>query len=337
MRVLVLGGTGLISVGIVKHLLSRKAEVTVFNRGKRESTLGPGVETLVGDRDDVEGLSRVMADRRFDVVIDMICFRPDQAAAAVQAFGGRCEQFIFCSTAATYGAKSPARVLINERFPQEPTSGYGKGKVACEQVFLQAHAQGRFNVTIIRPSHTYGPGQPLLDNLEIDSVAWDRIQRDQPVLCAGDGLGLWVSTHRDDCGKLFAYAALNPKTYGRAYNATRPEQLTWREYYREVATTLERPARLLFMPAQWIVTQDPRRFFFLQEISSFHGAYDSSKAAADVPEFTCEIGLGEGAREVFADQRRRNAWRDSRGDETYAAMVEAAIGFGVSAVEVGAE
>lgn len=36
-------------------------------------------------------------------------------------------------------------------------------------------------------------------------------------MCAGDGLGLWQSTHRDDCGKLFAYAALNSKTYGEAY------------------------------------------------------------------------------------------------------------------------
>ena len=39
MRVLVIGGTGLISVGIVKHLLARKADVTVFNRGRRPSTL----------------------------------------------------------------------------------------------------------------------------------------------------------------------------------------------------------------------------------------------------------------------------------------------------------
>ena len=39
MRVLMIGGTGLISTGIVKHLLDRKAEITVFNRGKRPSTL----------------------------------------------------------------------------------------------------------------------------------------------------------------------------------------------------------------------------------------------------------------------------------------------------------
>ena len=68
-------------------------------------------------------------------------------------------------------------------------------------------------MTIIRPGSTYGPGAPLIDNLEPDAVAWDRIERGLPALCAGDGLGLWQSTHRDDCGKLFAYAALQPQTY----------------------------------------------------------------------------------------------------------------------------
>ena len=34
MRTLVIGGTGLISRGIVKHLLARGAQVRAFNRGK---------------------------------------------------------------------------------------------------------------------------------------------------------------------------------------------------------------------------------------------------------------------------------------------------------------
>jgi nucleoside-diphosphate-sugar epimerase len=331
MRVLVIGGTGLISTGIVKHLLERGAEVTLFHRGKR-----PGLsqlETVLGDRDDAEGFARAMAGRRFDVVIDMICYRPAQAAAAIQAFAGKCEQFIFCSTAATYGIKSPPGILIDETFSQEPISDYGKAKVACEQELLRAHAAGHFKATIFRPSHTYGPGHPLLDNLEFDAVAWDRISRDQPVLCAGDGLGLWVSTHRDDCGKLFAHAALNPKTYGQAYNATRSQHLSWRDYYREVAESMGRTARLLFMPAQWIAGHDPQRFSFLREISAFHGAYDSFKAVRDVPGFRCEIGLGEGARQVFEDQRRRNAWKDSAADTKYSAMVQAAMSFGISPVE----
>ena len=113
------------------------------------------------------------------------------------------------------------------------------------------------------------------------------------------GWGLWVSTHRDDCGKLFAYAAMNAKTFGQSYNATRLPHTSWREYYRQVATTLGKSARLIFMPAGWIVRQDPKRFGLLREITAFHGAYDSTKAVRDVPQFQCEIDLPTGAGSDF--------------------------------------
>jgi nucleoside-diphosphate-sugar epimerase len=332
MQVLIIGGTGLISRGIVKHLLARGAEVTVFNRAQREDTLPREVKRLRGDRNLFNEFEQAMLATRFDVVIDMVCFGPEQAAGAVGAFGGRCQQFIFCSTVCTYGIKVPPRVLIDESFPQEPISEYGRNKLACEQVFRRAHEAGRFHLTIIRPSHTYGPGAPLIDNLEGDAVAWDRIERDQPVLCAGDGLGLWQSTHRDDCGKLFAYAALNPKTFGQVYNATRDEILTWRDYYRQAAAALGKPAQLVFMPAAWIVRHDPQRFGLLREITQFHGAYNSAKARRDVPEFRCEIDLTRGAAETFADVRRRNAWRDSGTDSLYQRMIDDALATGVQPV-----
>jgi nucleoside-diphosphate-sugar epimerase len=327
MRVLVIGGTGLISVGIVKHLLACKADVTVFNRGKRESSLPAEVKALVGDRNEA-GFASVFSDQRYDCVIDMICFRPDQAAAAVAAAAGKCGHYIFCSTVCTYGIKSPPGVFVDETFPQEPISGYGRDKVACEQLFLKAHAEGKLKATIVRPSHTYGPGHPLIDNLEFDTIAWDRIARGLPVLCSGDGLGLWVSTHRDNCGKFFAYAAMNSKTFGQSYNATRADHTTWRDYYRQVAEVLGQPAKLLFMPADWITRHDPKRFGLLKEITAFHGAYDSSKARRDVPEFACEIDLKQGAREVFADSRLRGAWKDSAADQQYQAVVDEAMKLG---------
>jgi nucleoside-diphosphate-sugar epimerase len=334
MRVLVIGGTGLISTGIVKHLLARKADVTVFNRGQRPSTLSSQVKTLIGDRDDHAAFAKVLSENNFDCIIDMICFRPEQATAVIAAASGHCAHFIFCSTVCTYGIKSPPGIFVDENFLQEPISEYGKNKLICEKLFLQAHAEKKLTSTIIRPSHTYGPGNPLIDNLEFDAVAWDRILNNQPVLCAGDGLGFWVSTHRDDCGKLFAYAAMNPKTFGQCYNATRAPHTTWREYYKQVAQSLDRTAQLIFMPADWIVRQDPRRFGLLREITAFHGAYDSSKAVSDVPEFLCEIDLVTGAKEVFADARRRGAWKQSADDVLYQSIVDQSLKLGVEPVTV---
>jgi nucleoside-diphosphate-sugar epimerase len=332
-NVLLIGGTGLISTGIVKHLRTRGVNITMFNRGQRENTLGGDIEIITGDRNDAAALGQCVAGgRTWDVVIDMICFSPKQAELSIRTFAGKCRQFIFCSTVCTYGTKIPPRVLVDETFPQEPISGYGRDKMACEKLFLEAHARNDFAATIVRPSHTYGPGSPLIDNLEVNAVAWDRIAKGKPVLCSGDGLGLWVSTHRDDCGKLFAYACLNEKTFGQAYNATRDEQFTWRDYYRQAASVIGQPARVIFMPANWIVNHDPKRFGLLKEIAQFHGPYSSEKAKRDVPQFRCEIDFVTGARQTLDDVRHRNAWRDSDGDAVYDEMVAKAQAAGVEPV-----
>src|SRR6202012_5110098 len=97
LNALIVGGTGLISTGIVKHLLARGAKVTMFNRGQRENTLPPGVRQIAGDRNDVHAYANAFANERFDVVYDMICFTPEQAEASVKTFAGRCEQLVFCS------------------------------------------------------------------------------------------------------------------------------------------------------------------------------------------------------------------------------------------------
>lgn len=333
MKALVIGGTGLIGAGIVKKLLARGASVTTYGRGRVANTLPREVNRLIGDRCDATRFERAFDDARFDVVIDMACFTPEEAESAVRAFGGRCEHFQFCSTVCTYGVELPRSVLVDETFPQRPITNYGKNKVECEKIFLRAAADKRFEVTILRPSHTYGPGSPLIDQLEPNAVAWDRIERGLPVLCAGDGLGLWQPTHRDDCGKLFASAALNPKTYGEAYNATGDEVFTWREYYRVAARALGMRARLVLVPAGWLIARLPERFGLLSEITQFHGAYSSAKAKHHVPDFCATINFETGARETFADIRRRGAWRDSASDVAYQRLVDDAVEMGLPIVE----
>jgi nucleoside-diphosphate-sugar epimerase len=159
MLALVIGGTGLISRGIVKHLLARGAEVRAFNRGKCAAPPLPAdVRSVLGDRDDAEALSAV-AGENFDVVIDMVCFRNQQAAAAVAAFGGKCRHYIFCSTVCTYGTGSSSTVLIDESSPQRPTSGCGRDKVACEQIFFEGLRRSRCQcrTLIASPSSSGGP------------------------------------------------------------------------------------------------------------------------------------------------------------------------------------
>ena len=340
-RVLILGGTGLISVGIIKHLLARAggaADVTCFNRGKSDAKddgpLPAAVKQLHGDRDTPGALERAVGDARFDAVIDMICFSPEQARATADLCRGRTPHLLFCSTVCTYGVDVPPNVVVDETFPQNPISGYGRNKVACEQLLTDAGRRDGYAVTIVRPSCTYGEGAPLIDNLEGNGSAWGRVRRDLPVLCAGDGRGLWNATHRDDVGKLFAGAVGNDRTHGRAYNATTQRVFTWNDFYREAAAHFGKRPRVLYMPAEWIAAHDPKRFGLLKEITQYHGAYTSARAMADVPEFRCEIGFEEGASRTLSNLERRGALNGTGDDPVYDQMIEKATAAGVEAVEL---
>jgi len=50
LKVLILGGTGFIGPHFVDALTAGGHKVTLFNRGKRDPEVKPGIEQLLGDR-----------------------------------------------------------------------------------------------------------------------------------------------------------------------------------------------------------------------------------------------------------------------------------------------
>jgi|UniRef100_UPI00404A0A4E nucleoside-diphosphate-sugar epimerase len=296
MKVLIIGGTGLISTGIVKALKTRHADITVFNRGQTENRIGE-VQHLLGDRNEFAAFEKTMiTSSQWDVVIDMICFNAEQAASDVRAFAGRCEHFIFCSTVCTYGNTQTVLPTV-ETTPQNPHSDYGRGKVACEQVFLKAHAEGNFPVTILRPSHTYGPGGPVINNIGWEPTFVDRVRRGLPIIVSGDGHGLWQSAYSEDVGVGFAYAARNPKCFGQAYNITADEVVTWDEYTIRTAAAIGAPApRIVHLPSDLLLAIDRERYLALAEIFRYHGVYSNEKLKRAVPEFRNATSYEEGVR-----------------------------------------
>ena len=50
MRVLIIGGTGIISTGITRLLVERGDEVGLYNREQRASQVESGYEAITGDR-----------------------------------------------------------------------------------------------------------------------------------------------------------------------------------------------------------------------------------------------------------------------------------------------
>jgi nucleoside-diphosphate-sugar epimerase len=303
MKVLILGGTGLISTAISRELLGRgDVELTLFNRGKTKPRIPGGAALIHGDRNDFSAFERQMQDAGpFDCVIDMICFTPEQVESAVRAFKGRVAQYIFCSTVNVY-AKPASRYPITENEPRtsHPLDDYGHNKVKCEDAFMEAHARGDFPVTTIRPAQTYGEGGVIIHTFGWSTAYIDRIRKGKPIVVHGDGTALWASCHVDDCAHSFVHAIGNEAAYGKAYHVTGEEWQTWDRYNQGVAEALGAPEpTLVHIPTDLLGKIAPKRAGVTVNNFFGNGIFDNTAAKTDL-DFRYTIPWVEGVKRTVA-------------------------------------
>jgi nucleoside-diphosphate-sugar epimerase len=309
MRVLVLGGTGLISTGITRELLARGDRVTLFTRGSTR----PGMEAVHGDRADVTALQRAWGDGH-DAVIDMLCYTPDDARAAIQAFRGRAGHYIMCGTVDVYS--KPARYLpVDERHERAPAGSfrYAHDKARCEEILLHSGLP----LTILRPAATYlDTAVPSIGSFDL---AVERLAANRPVILHGDGGSRWVACHRDDVARAFV-AATRRAPQNRAYNVTGHEALTFEGYWHAVADALGVTPTFVKIPADVLGAVAPRAAHWCVENFQHDNVFDCSAAARDLG-FASTVPWAEG---IARGLRNRVAKPVADGDRAgYEAIVSA--------------
>src|SRR5579871_4309235 len=76
MKVLFIGGTGIISQACAQLAIDSGIELTLLNRGRRSDRAPREAETVTADMDDPASVSRALAGRSFDSVVNWIAFEP---------------------------------------------------------------------------------------------------------------------------------------------------------------------------------------------------------------------------------------------------------------------
>ena len=314
MHVLFIGGTGLISTAIARQLLEAGQEVTLFNRGQSESRLPPGAQEIKGDRKDYATFENTFADKSYDVVVDMVAFHPDDCASAVRAFAGRCGQFIHCSTVCVYSGPV-TQIPTPETEPYHSLGGYGKNKIACEQLLLQAFDDQGFPVTIMRPSHSYGEGGSLIRPFGPADTFVDRLRQGKPLVVPGDGNGVWASCHVDDVARGFIATMGNSECIGQAYNITGDEYLSWNMYHQQVAEVVGGTFNPVYIPTDVLREAAPQWAGGTYEIFEWPSLFDNSKIKRDTDYSGQTIPWREGVRRTVAWLEGKGQLGHSAGDD----------------------
>ena len=158
--ILILGGTGFIGPHMVREALKRGHSVTLFNRGRSNSTLFPDLETIKGDRDGgLDGLK----GRRWDAVVDNSGYVPRHVHDSARLLADNVDRYLYTSTVSVYDdfsihnlENSALATIADESIEEVTGETYGPLKALCEKRAASVVAADK--LTILRPTYIAGPG-----------------------------------------------------------------------------------------------------------------------------------------------------------------------------------
>jgi nucleoside-diphosphate-sugar epimerase len=196
----------------------------------------------VGDRTDHAALRRALAGERADGLVD-VTYAPTTGAdveALLDALAGRVGHAIFVSTCRVYDHALP--IPYTEDTPRSLYWGeYARNKIAGEDVLFARHRRDGLPISIVRPTHVYGP----MNTRNNEAFFFDRLVRGRPVLLPGAGGWLRQFGHVADLADAIVALLGRRQAFGQAYNVTGEESITQAGFVELIADVLKRPLTLV--------------------------------------------------------------------------------------------
>jgi nucleoside-diphosphate-sugar epimerase len=301
MRALFIGGTGTISSACAALAVERGIELTLFNRGRRPIAAPKGVELLQGDIDSPAG-AEILRGRAFDTVVNWVAYRPEQIERDIALFRDHTKQYVFISSCSVYRKPTPGVYFTEEMPLANPDWEYAHAKILCEERLRHAIESDGFPATIVRPSHTYGPGliPAAFNNSAYPWTIVNRLRRGKKVIVHGDGTSLWTLTYNADFARGFVPLLCNPATLSEAIHITSDEALTWDRITQLVARAAGVEARIVHVPSDVLHALTPGGRGTLLGDKMHCGLFDTAKLRRFVPDFHCDVPFEEGIRHSLA-------------------------------------
>lgn len=303
MKILLIGGTGRISLAISNLLLAQGHELYLVNRGNKNKELKEGnLKFITCDIANENEMAKLLQNLSFDVVADFIAFTPEDLARDYRLFKDKTKQFIFISSASAYH-KPPTDYLITEGTSlSNPYWQYSRDKIACEDYLMKLYQEEGFPVTIVRPSHTYS-NTSIPVAVHGNNGSWQiakRMLEGKPVIIHGDGTSLWTMTHSSDFAKGFIGLLGNIHTIGEAVHITSDESLTWNQIHHAIADALGVKLNPFYVSSTFLAACSP---YGLEGNLIGDKAncvvFDNSKLKRLVPEFQATLRFDQGVKQAI--------------------------------------
>jgi nucleoside-diphosphate-sugar epimerase len=312
MRVLFLGGAGMIGSAVAAEAARHGHELTIVTRGEPRRPLPAGTRQLHCDVYQPDGLRAALGGERYDAVVNWVGYTPAQLDGHPEMFGGLAGQYVFISTCSVFARPVPSLPVTESSPRRQPAFGYARDKLAGEEYLAAAYRASGFPLTIVRPAHTY-------DRTVIPVLAgWTAIERmrsGKPAVVHGDGTSLWTLMHSADFARAFVPLLGNGQAIGESVNVVSGDILTWDQIHLTLAAAagVQRPV-LAHRSSESIAREWPGWADVLEHDFRHSMLFDNIKLRRLVPGFAPLMSFAAGAREIMAYHDADAARRRVSGD-----------------------
>ena len=302
MKLLLLGGSGLISGHLAREAVAAGREVWAVTRGLRQ--MDEGVRLLKADRYDADALRAALesAGTQWDAAFDCLCREPWHAQIALDVLPPFVKRYVVISTDSVYHP-------LHKQVPQTEESdwymqgdSYGAKKREMELLLMSEEGR-KLDWTILRPGHVFGPGSELgcfPEHMRQPGLL-AHMRADKPLRLVGGGEYLLHPIYAKDLALTMLDCVDKPAAIHQIFCIGGPDVIKNREYYECIGRIIGHPPVFEEIEEDGYLESHADAY-----VNLCHRSYDLSKlrnAGVYVPCIPMEIGL-----------RAHVDWLDSRDD-----------------------
>ncbi len=306
MKVLLIGGTGVLSTAVANEAVKQGIDVSMVNRGRRP--LPDGVQLLKSDKDDYDNIARLIGGNRYDAVIDFLCYTDAQVTKSFSFYKQYTQQYFFISSCAVYDTRTEG--VKTEDAPKVlPIWKYSVDKWASEEHLYALAAESGVNYTVVRPGVTYDDTRIPYGIMPPYGFHWtlvERIKHGKPVIRWNKGENRSSMMRVEDFAVGVVGLIGNPQAYNEAFNVCGDEAPSYNDVISVIEDWLGKKAVMIDVTPEFYAKQMPNQ---KGEILGGRGldAVDSNeKIKRVVPAFKQTIGLKEGVVKTLEAYKNNN-------------------------------
>ncbi len=309
MKVLLFGGTGLLSSEVLALCVQNGYDTSILNRGNNNQKIEDTVKTIKADFYNQDSVEKAVQHVTYDIVVDFLSRTADDIKRIFPVFSNRCKQYIFISSACVYQRSKEDGIITEESPKPNMDWKYNIEKYESEQTLIALCKQFALNYTIVRPYITYGDERIPFGLAPDYGYHWTlvaRILAGKPFFVWDKGDTITTLTHVEDFAKGIVGLFDNVKAYNQDFHVVTTKTYTWKEMLTVLFKILNRTPDIVEISSKNIITELPEYKGMLLGDRSIDTYFDNSKIMSAVDGLEFSVSLEEGLRRTIEHYKRNN-------------------------------